>query len=591
MYFITICVVFYAVTGIFRLDLSKLRESGLIFPLVDDNVPFWHFYTYFDLGATSWPAIMKTVPTMFALTFFGILHVPINVPALGVSLNMDSVDTNRELIAHGWSNVLSGLVGSVQNYLVYTNSVLFIRSGGDSRVAGVMLAVATLIVFFVGPWIVGYIPVMVVGALIFFLGIDLVKEGLVDTYGIVHPSEYVTIIVIIVTMALFGFTEGIAMGILLACLFFVVTNSRKGAIRATYTGVSARSTVRRLYRQQHYLKQVGNQIYVMKLQGYMFFGTINSVETEIKDVLAHRRWERNPIRFLILDFQLVQGLDFSAAEAFIRIRRILRARNVYLILCGVAADSEEGRALRTSGIWMSDDDEFLRVLENLNEALEWCENVLLQVYFTRQATLQRMSRGQQIDMSGRESPVRIFDEYGTSPRQTKLAEAVNDVLRDNTPVHNLAQPLQILMQAFSELSEFTTQEYYFKLSKFFERVALDADTVLWRLDSMPDALYLVESGLLRITIQFSTPNHSTVTTSAESILPGTMVGELGLFTGKPRTSSLVCEKPCVLWRLSKSDFDRMSNEQPDIANKFIRLALNFSSERLNVVTSYAFYLT
>src|SRR4051812_17692321 len=138
------------------------------------------------------------------------------------------------------------------------------------------------------------------------------------------------------------------MGILLACLFFVVTNSRKGAIRATYTGVSARSTVRRLYRQQHYLKQVGNQIYIMKLQGYMFFGTINSVENAIKDVLAHRRWEHNPIRFLILDFQLIQGLDFSAAEAFTRIRRILRARDVYLVLCGVAADSEEGRALRSA---------------------------------------------------------------------------------------------------------------------------------------------------------------------------------------------------------------------------------------------------
>jgi hypothetical protein len=43
------------------------------------------------------------------------LHVPINIPALGVSLNEDNVDTNRELVAHGLSNMLSGLVGSVQS--------------------------------------------------------------------------------------------------------------------------------------------------------------------------------------------------------------------------------------------------------------------------------------------------------------------------------------------------------------------------------------------------------------------------------------------------------------------------------------------
>lgn len=51
---------------------------------------------------------------MLALTFFGIIHVPINVPALGFSVGEDNVDVDRELKAHGLSNALSGLSGSVQ---------------------------------------------------------------------------------------------------------------------------------------------------------------------------------------------------------------------------------------------------------------------------------------------------------------------------------------------------------------------------------------------------------------------------------------------------------------------------------------------
>ena len=51
---------------------------------------------------------------MFALTFFGILHVPINVPALGFSTGQDNVDVDRELVAHGISNALSGCAGSIQ---------------------------------------------------------------------------------------------------------------------------------------------------------------------------------------------------------------------------------------------------------------------------------------------------------------------------------------------------------------------------------------------------------------------------------------------------------------------------------------------
>ncbi len=51
---------------------------------------------------------------MLAVTFFGVLHVPINIPALGLSMMEDDVDINRELRAHGVSNALSGCCGSIQ---------------------------------------------------------------------------------------------------------------------------------------------------------------------------------------------------------------------------------------------------------------------------------------------------------------------------------------------------------------------------------------------------------------------------------------------------------------------------------------------
>jgi SulP family sulfate permease len=51
---------------------------------------------------------------MLALTFFGVLHVPINIPALGIAANEDDVNLNRELVAHGISNAVSGFCGSIQ---------------------------------------------------------------------------------------------------------------------------------------------------------------------------------------------------------------------------------------------------------------------------------------------------------------------------------------------------------------------------------------------------------------------------------------------------------------------------------------------
>lgn len=56
-----------------------------------------------------------------------------------------------------------------------------------------MLAAATVGILMVGPVIVGFIPVMVVGALIFMLGIELMQEALVDTWGKLHRLEYLTV--------------------------------------------------------------------------------------------------------------------------------------------------------------------------------------------------------------------------------------------------------------------------------------------------------------------------------------------------------------------------------------------------------------
>lgn len=168
-YFLCIPVLFYLVTkGILQVPLDDLRRNDWVFDVGKAaKAPFWRFYTYFDFRKTSGQALWATMPTQLALTFFSILHVPLNVPALAVSVNEDNLDTDRELLAHGFSNILAGLAGSVPNYLCYVNSVLFYRVGGGSRLSGIMLAGATFCVFLSGPGAIGYLPICVVGSLIF----------------------------------------------------------------------------------------------------------------------------------------------------------------------------------------------------------------------------------------------------------------------------------------------------------------------------------------------------------------------------------------------------------------------------------------
>ncbi|ELU36902.1 sulfate anion transporter [Rhizoctonia solani AG-1 IA] len=321
--FIGIGVIFYIVVAAVGVDIQSLRSGGWVFDVGGSTEPW------------CWSAIWAGMPTQLALLFFNILHPPLNVPALAVSLNEDSIDTNRELTAHGISNLLAGFTGTVPNYLVYVNTLLFYRVGGGTRVAG------------------------------FF------------------TSEYITIIAIMLCMSVYDFVIGVLFGIVLACkpsptqpvfpfqvspapqgFFFVVQNSRRQCIRALYYGDTSMSTVRRPSAHRQFIREAA-------CQGMIFFGSVTYVESTIRQLIDIANWNKRPIRFLVVDLALVGGLDMSSAEAFVRIQRLLSVKRVTLILCGVQANSPVGKALQQVDLW-ADRGTGVEVFGTLNEAME-CE--------------------------------------------------------------------------------------------------------------------------------------------------------------------------------------------------------------------------
>lgn len=186
-------------------------------------------------------------------------------------------------------------------------------------------------------------------------------------------------------MGAWDFVIGILIGILLACVSFVLQTSRISAIRNSLPGSVAASTVRRHPIQNRFLKDAGQQIHIMKLANYLFFGTIVGVEKEIRTLL-HHQFEREPIRFLILDLQNVVGVDFSAAEAFTRIKRVLDAKGIVLIICGISISSKIGKALCNVGLF--DGEDTVQYFQTINSALEHCENELLLTLYQQRGALE-----------------------------------------------------------------------------------------------------------------------------------------------------------------------------------------------------------
>ena len=586
-YFITVAAIFYFFKFALDIQMDTLHNGGWIFDSPPAGNPWYHFWTLYDWKAISWEALADTVPTMFALTFFGILHVPINVPALGISTGEDNLNVDRELIAHGISNTLSGLCGSIQNYLVYTNSLLFIDCGGDDRLAGIMLAAGTFGVLLAGPVIIGYIPIMVVGALIFLLGIELLEEAVVDTFGKVHRLEYATIVVIVVTMGVWDFVAGILIGIILAALNFVVQTSRRTAIRAEYSGEIAQSTVRRPPMQRRFLQETGQQIFVLKLAGFLFFGTIVGVEKRIRALLADDAFSTSPLRFVVLDMSSINGVDFSAAEAFTRINRILSKREVQLIISGLELESEIGRAFRNVGLL--GDDSGVDVYETLNQALQDCENKLLKALYQQQKQRSRgMSRSAaHLDVPQKKNSLDYSASYRqeflvSSPRQSQLHHAATATLEDQPQPQKWSlfkQPLPLLLQILEDVSD-QKEDFWHKVVPFFERCEYPRGTVLFNTGDSPTGFYLLEEGLLRAEYDLPQGRYS------ELIVEKRPCGELPFFSDTPRTATMTAEAKCVIWQLSASKWKDLQRVHSDVAQELLKVSLKLTKERMDAITAY-----
>ncbi|KAL5115225.1 hypothetical protein ACEQ8H_006899 [Pleosporales sp. CAS-2024a] len=621
-FFVSVFAIFYIIVqAIFRMDLARVRDAGWIFEQPEAGVQFYRFYSYFKFGSIDVAALASTIPTMFALSFFGIIHVPINVPALGAAVKEDNLNVNRELIAHGVSNTLSGLVGSIQNYLVYANSVMFIDNGGDSRAAGVLLAVATTAVWIAGPAMIGYIPICLVGSLIFLLGIDLMKEALWDTWGKCHKLEYLTILAIVLIMGIHDFVVGILTGIILACVSYVVQSSRHPALRASYSGVVAESTVRRPRADGRYLSKVRGQIQVMKLGGFLFFGTIVSVEQDMRALIEEDRYTEQPVSFIIVDLTHVTDVDFSSSEGFQRINRVLARKNVKMVLSGVSFANPVGQALQNVGLLDEEEDSDCappQVFEDLNTALESCENELLEVFHKHcNSATKRQQSTPPLSINGTsptseqiatgDSPTSLgassLNPAFASPRRGARLVAARSTMREanhdtlsmlaipdttstNTPPpsafsrwKNFSQPLRIILQTFEDVSS-KNEDFWQLVAPYFERKVYPAGTVLYSRGDDPNGFYILEKG--RFRAEYSLDQGS----FCEVILPGTTCGELPFFSETDRTGTVAVEEDSVAWLLTREKYRELEEKDLRASGELLKIGLKLTKERLDTITSY-----
>lgn len=423
-------LLFYVAVWLTGTPVAALADRGWLFKFASGGGQ-WRFPFAPDvLAQVQWLALLANFANVVPVLVISVIVLLLNVAGTELIVKQD-IDLNRELITAGVSNLTGGLAGAMVGFHVISLAGLNHKSSGSSRVTGLVTAIFCAICALIGPLLLAFVPKLVLGGLLAFLGVSMIMEWIIDARKRFPRFEYAIILVIALVCAAVGFLQGMAVGLVAAVLLFVINYSRINVVKHALTGLTYRSRVTRGSRQRKLLQERGEQTYILQLQGYIFFGTANSLLEQVRERV--NRQDLAPIRFLILDFRQVPGLDSTTILSFAKIKQLAQERNITLVLTGLAGEAQKGFAQSD----FVDQSGVVQVLPDLDHGIEWCE-------------------------------VEILAASGVQEDEAPLPEQLADVL---------ARPEQLQ-----------------RLLKYLERTEAEAGAYLIRQDDDPDDVYFIERG-------------------------------------------------------------------------------------------------
>lgn len=130
--------------------------------------------------------------------------------------------TNRELLAQGTGNILSGLIGGLPITQVIVRSSANIQSGGQSKLSAIIHGFFLLISVILIPKLLNMIPLSVLAAILLVVGYKLAKPSLFKIMYNLGWKQWapfiVTVVGIVFTDLLFGIGLGLLVGIVVILL-------------------------------------------------------------------------------------------------------------------------------------------------------------------------------------------------------------------------------------------------------------------------------------------------------------------------------------------------------------------------------------
>jgi sulfate permease, SulP family len=352
------------------MSLTQASVEGWLYKSFE-NKPSLNVWASVSFDSIQWGLIWSQMGNILAMIAVVIITILLNATGIELTSKRDA-NLNKELSSAGVANVVTGLCGGMIGYLSISRSMLNYKAGGIKPMSGICAALFCMMIFVFGASFLSYLPKLVLGGLLLYLGVGLLKEWVIDAFFKLSKIDYFLVIAILVVIATAGFLEGVSFGVLISVVLFVVNYSRIDIVQHELSGSNHRSSFVRSMPEQTILNERGGAMYILNLQGYLFFGTANNLLERVKQKIKD---EGDKIKYVILDFRLVTGLDSSVTLSFTKIHQVTSEAGIKIFLTHL--DSSISHHFEDAKL-VNDKD--FRLFPTLDHCVQWCEDELIETY-------------------------------------------------------------------------------------------------------------------------------------------------------------------------------------------------------------------
>lgn len=291
---------------------------------IPQGFPPIHLDKIFSIDPSMFMVILEAAATLAALGAVDSLLT--SVIADNVSKTKHS--SNKELIGQGVGNAVSGLFGGIPGAGATMRTLVNVRSGGKTRISGMIHALVLLFIAIGLGKYAALIPKSVLAGILITVGISILDYRALRQIRQIPLTDAVIMVIVLVITVLFDLLIAVGVGILLASILFM---KKMGDL------MEENSRIQRLEEVSADEKRINesmpeslkNSVYVKQMDGPLFFGSA----TGFQDLLQ----KMPDTRYVIIRMEKVPYIDQTGFYALEDSILALEQRNIDVLLCGINA--------------------------------------------------------------------------------------------------------------------------------------------------------------------------------------------------------------------------------------------------------------